>query len=210
MFDYSLYLVTDKNLSKGRSNLKVVEAAARGGITCVQFRDKEIDDRIFLAEAKELKRLLTAFSLPLIINDRVEIAGEVGAQGLHLGQGDMPISMARRILGSSITIGVSAESLEDAVRAEQDGADYIGVSPVFPTNTKKDIGAPLGLEGIKEIRRRVKIPLVGIGGINLGNAAQVIQAGADGIAVVSAIVSSTSPEEASRALLQKVQSAWLL
>ena len=191
----------------GRPTVDIVESAVKGGVTCVQLRDKKAPDEELTREAKLLKPLLSRYSIPLIINDRIDVAMAVDADGIHLGQSDMPIREARKLLGGNMIIGVSAESVDDAVRAETEGADYIGVSPVFMTTTKKDIRPPLGLEGVTEIRKRVRIPLVGIGGINVENVGSVIRAGADGIAVVSAIVSAVSPEAASRELLEKIQSA---
>ncbi len=187
--DLSLYLVTDRKLSLGRSHVEIVLAAIAGGISCIQLRDKELDDSEFLKEAVALQKAIRPYTIPLIINDRVAIAKEIEAQGLHLGQTDMPIQQARKIVGDKMIIGISAESVADAIQAERDGADYIGISPVFATNTKADTAPPLGLTGIEEIRAHTTIPLVGIGGISALNCADVLKAGCDGIAVVSAIVS---------------------
>jgi thiamine-phosphate diphosphorylase len=205
MFDYSLYLVTDRSLSRGRTTCEVVKAAVAGGVTVVQLREKDCSTRQFIAEARLLKQLLFGTGIPLIINDRLDVALAVGAEGLHLGQHDMPIADARCIAGPDMVIGVSAESLDDALRAQAEGADYIGISPVFATTTKKDAAAPLGLAGIRWIRRAVNLPLVGIGGITLANAAEVMQAGADGVAVVSAIVSAPCPRAAAAALKQRLR-----
>jgi thiamine-phosphate pyrophosphorylase len=209
MVDYSLYLVTDRGLSLGRTTVNIVRAAIAGGVTCVQLREKHADTRAFLEEARALKELLVALeaSIPLLINDRLDVALAIGADGVHLGQSDMPLADARRLLGDTMLIGISAESLEDAVRAEAEGADYIGISPVFTTSTKADIAPPLGLEGIRRIRAAVSLPLVAIGGIHQENAGAVIRAGADGVAVVSAIVSATCPRSAATALKQQIQSA---
>jgi len=199
-----LHLVTDRSLSQGRSLVEVVTEAVAGGITCVQLREKACNTRQFLDEALALKALLQPLRLPLIINDRVDIALAVGADGVHLGQSDMPISHARRLLGPDCLIGISAESMEDAVKAEQQGADYIGISPVFSTPTKTDTAPALGLKGIRQIRERVRIPLVGIGGINLTNARQVIDAGADGVAIVSAIMAAESPRLAAEVIRREL------
>lgn len=200
MIDYSLYLVTDRSLSKGRSTAEIVAAAVAGGVSCIQLREKSCGTREFLNEALALQPLLESRNIPLIINDRLDIALAIEADGVHLGQSDMPIGMARKIAGDSLIIGISAESVDDALRAEQEGADYIGISPVFSTPTKTDIAPPLGLEGVRQIRALVDIPLVGIGGINLDNAESVLAAGADGIAVVSAIVSAADPAGAAKKL----------
>ncbi|PIE68581.1 MAG: thiamine phosphate synthase [Deltaproteobacteria bacterium] len=202
MIDYSLYLVTDRGLSRGRRTVEVVQQAVLGGVTCVQLREKNCSTREFLTEARALQTLLKPLAVPLIVNDRLDIALAVDAAGVHLGQSDMPLAEARRLLGSARIIGISAESLEDALEAEEQGADYIGISPVFATPTKTDAASPHGLAGVRAIRRRVQLPLVGIGGIGVENAAEVIAAGADGLAVVSAIMSADCPETAARALRQ--------
>jgi thiamine-phosphate pyrophosphorylase len=207
MIDYSLYLVTDRSLSKGRTNREIVEAAVAGGVTCVQLREKHCGTREFIHEALALRPLLRDHNIPLIINDRLDVALAVAADGVHLGQSDMPIAMARKIAGRSLLIGISAESADDALKAEQEGADYIGISPVFSTPTKIDAAPPLGLGGVSKIGGLVDIPLVGIGGINLDNAASVIGAGADGVAVVSAIVSAEDPTAATSMLKTLVEQA---
>ena len=204
MFDYSLYLVTDRRLSLGRSTVEVVAAAVSGGVTCVQLREKHCSTREFLEEARRVRELLVGTGVPLIINDRLDVALAVAADGVHLGQNDMHISDARRLVGERLVIGISAESVADAIRAEAEGADYIGVSPVFTTPTKMDTAPPLGLEGLREIRRAVRLPLVAIGSIRHDNAAEVLRAGADGLAVVSAIVSAPCPRTAAAALRQQI------
>lgn len=199
-----LHLVTDRSLSQGRSLVEVVQQAVAGGVTCVQLREKSCSTREFLDEALALKALLQPLGLPLIINDRVDIALAVGADGVHLGQTDMPISHARRLLGPDCLIGISAESVEDAVKAEQQGADYIGISPVFSTPTKTDTAPALGLDGVRRIRELVRITLVGIGGINLSNARQVLASGADGVAIVSAIMAAESPRLAAEVIRREL------
>lgn len=206
MVDYSLYLVTDRTLSLGRSTVEVVRAAIRGGVSCVQLREKGCSTREFMDEARLLKALLAGTGVPLFINDRLDVALAVGADGVHLGQNDLPIADARRLVGNRMIIGISAESVADAIRAEAEGADYIGASPVFTTPTKTDTAPPLGLAGLRAIRRAVQLPLVAIGGINADNAAQVLRAGADGLAVVSAIVSAPCPRTAAAGLRQRIQS----
>jgi thiamine-phosphate diphosphorylase len=198
--DYSLYLVTDRNLSLGRHNLSVVESAVKGGVSCVQLREKNCSKFEFEKQALLLKGFLSDQNIMLIINDNLDVAQAIGADGIHLGQRDTPLSMAKKIIGDSMIIGISAECLEDAVRAEKEGADYIGVGPIYSTATKTDTGAPIGLDGLIKIRKRVKIPIVAIGGINHTNAEAVIKSGADGIAVVSAVVSAKSPEKAASEL----------
>ena len=206
MIDYSLYLVTDRTLSLGRSTVEVVRAAIRGGVSCVQLREKGCSTREFMDEARLLKALLAGTGVPLFINDRLDVALAVGADGVHLGQNDLAIADARRLVGNRMIIGISAESVADAIRAEAEGADYIGASPVFTTPTKTDTAPPLGLDGLRAIRRAVQLPLVAIGGINADNAAAVLRAGADGLAVVSAIVSAPCPRTAAAGLRQRIQS----
>jgi len=208
--DYSLCLVTDRGLSRGRTTIQIVEAALCGGVTCIQLREKTCSTREFITQALSIKDHLKRHNVPLIINDRVDIAQAVNADGVHLGQSDMPIEMAKTILKDSMIIGISAESLEDAVQAEKNGADYIGVSPIYATPTKTDAASPLGLERLREIRKSVKIPLVGIGGLNRGNAGEVINNGADGVAVVSAIVAADNPEKAARELKKIIEQEKLL
>jgi thiamine-phosphate pyrophosphorylase len=200
MPDLSLYLVTDRGLSRGRSTVDIVRAAVAGGVTCVQLREKSCGTREFVDEARAVRQILTGTGVPLVINDRVDVALAVAADGVHLGQTDMRIADARRLTGPGMIIGISAETVDDAVCAEAEGADYVGISPVFATPTKTDTAAPLGLAGIAAIRAAVSLPLVGIGGIGPANAAAVIRAGCDGIAVVSAIVSDADPRKAAAEL----------
>jgi thiamine-phosphate pyrophosphorylase len=200
--DYSLYLVTDRGLSRGRSTLEIVSAAVDGGATVVQLREKDCSTRDFIEQALAIKDLLKDRGVPLIINDRVDVAQAIEADGVHLGQTDMPLEVAKKILGDSMIIGISAESLQDAIEAEKGGADYLGVSPIYATPTKTDTAPPLGLEGLREIREAIRIPLVGIGGLNRDNAGEVIRNGADGVAVVSAIVAADDPKAAAFALKQ--------
>ena len=203
--DYSLYLVTDRHLAGGRALSEIVMESVAGGVSCVQLREKKLGTREFVQEAKRIHDLLLVAGVPLIINDRIDVAQACNAEGVHLGQSDMHIKDARKILGPDIIIGISAESLQDAVDAEKDGADYIGISPVFSTKTKEDIATPLGLEGVAEIRKNVDIPLVGIGGINDKNCADVVRYGADGIAVVSAIIAAEDVMAATSRLRRKIE-----
>jgi thiamine-phosphate pyrophosphorylase len=205
--DYTLYLVTDRGLSRGRSTLEIVETAVRGGVTCVQLREKNCTSREFIEQAQTVRNRLRALGIPLIINDRLDVALAVKADGVHLGQSDMPLEMARAIVADTMLIGISAESLIDAVEAERGGADYLGVSPIYPTPTKTDTALALGLEGLRQIREAVNLPLVGIGGLNPDNAGDVIRSGADGVAVVSAIVSAEDPEGAARHLKAVIEEA---
>lgn len=195
-----LYLVTDSALSRGRSLDEVVGAAVQGGVSCVQLREKQLNTRDFVALAQSLKALLSARRIPLVINDRIDVALACGADGVHLGQSDMPVQEARRLLPPEVFIGWSVETPQDVQRASQLPVDYLGVSPVFATPTKTDTSTPWGLDGLRQVRAATALPLVAIGGIHHGNAVQVLQAGADGLAVVSAICSANDPRAAAAQL----------
>lgn len=202
--DLRLYLVTDRGYMGERSIDTVVAQAVRGGATMVQLREKECSTKEFVDLGRRLKNLLSPLEIPLIINDRLDVAQAVKAEGVHLGQKDMPYKVARRILGPEIIIGLSVESLADAEEAADWDVDYFGVSPIYATPTKTDTGRPWGIEGLRELRKITKHPLVAIGGINAENASQVIEAGADGVAVVSAICAATDPEGPARSILNAV------
>jgi len=203
--DYSLYLVTDRPLCLGRDIIQVVKEAVAGGVTLVQLREKNTSTREFLEIAVEIRKILQGTSVPLIINDRIDIALALNAEGVHLGNIDMPYKKAREILGPDKIIGLSAESVKDAMVASRLGADYLGVSPIFTTPTKPELETGLGLEGLREIRRVSELPLVAIGGMNVSNCRAAVESGADGIAVVSAICSVPDPGLAARALLSEVR-----
>ncbi|MDH7553485.1 MAG: thiamine phosphate synthase [Spirochaetota bacterium] len=198
-FQSLLYLVTDRQLAKKPVEV-VVEEAIKGGADCVQLREKNIDTKEFVEIAQMIKYITDRYNVPLIINDRIDVALAVHAYGVHLGQDDMPLTTARKIVPHAMVIGISVSTVNEAIEAEKDGADYIGAGSVFPTSTKDDISGIIGLEGIQEIKKAVSIPVIAIGGIQIHNAEQVIQHGADGIAVVSAIVSSDNPYEAAKTL----------
>ncbi len=199
--------MTDRKLSLGRSNLEVIEAAVAGGVTMVQLREKELATRDFYREAVAIRDFLKARGIPLIINDRIDIAFAVDADGVHIGQEDMPLAVARNILGPDKIIGVSVINAEEAREAEAGGADYLGLSPIFVTATKPELTAQIGLEGIGPIREAVKIPLVGIGSLNASNAFAAVSAGLDGVAVVSGIVSQKDITSAARTIRGEVMRA---
>lgn len=199
-FDSRLYLVTDRDLSLGRPLEWIVAAAVRGGVTAVQLREKTSSRGDFIELARRIKSVLEPSGIPLIINDRTDVALEVRAAGVHLGQDDMPPSEARKLLGPEAVIGFSVESEAQAMAAEDLDIDYLGVSPVFLSPTKSELTTPWGLEGLRRLRPRSRHKLIGIGGISSKNAAEVLAAGADGIAVVSAICSAPDPELAAREL----------
>jgi thiamine-phosphate pyrophosphorylase len=202
-----LYFVTDRGLCGSKPLADVVLQAIRGGASCVQLREKDVSTRFFLEEAGRIKALMAPYRVPLIINDRLDVALAVGAEGVHVGQSDMPYETARTLMGHKAIIGLSVETWEDVERAQELDCDYLGVSPVFATPTKTDTKDPWGLEGLARIRAFSRHPLVGIGGLNAGNADAVVTAGADGVAVVSAICAAADPYAASRGLADIIASA---
>lgn len=195
-----LYLVTERGMLRGRDLTDVVMQAVEGGVTMVQLREKDISTREFIELAQALKSVLMRTRVPFIINDRVDVALAVDADGVHIGQSDMPYDIARRMLGSDKIIGLSVENFAEIEEANRLDVDYIGVSPVFATPTKTDTAMPFGLDGLREAVRRSLHPSVAIGGINMSNFRSVLSTGTNGIAVVSAIMDSDNPREASKLL----------
>lgn len=185
--DYSIYLVTDDGCLQGRALIDCVREALEGGVTLVQYRAKTASSAEMYAEALQLKALCDSFNVPLIINDRLDIAMAVGAAGVHLGQDDLPCAAARRILGEDYLIGVSAHNPAEAKSALQSSADYLGCGAVFGTATKADV-KKLGTEGLTAICKAKGLPVVGIGGVTADNYREVRAAGADGAAIVSGIL----------------------
>jgi thiamine-phosphate pyrophosphorylase len=190
--NWKLYIITDQDLSDGKSHLQVAEEAIKGGADVIQLRDKSANSGELYRAALQIRDLTRELGIPFIVNDRLDIALAVEADGLHLGQEDLPAKVARKILGPTRILGVSAGSMAEAQQAEADGADYLGVGPVYEArSTKGDAGEPRGLSLISEIRQKCQTPLIAIGGINLENLKDVFQAGAHGVAVISAIVASS-------------------
>lgn len=198
--DYSLYLVADAEYAAGRDLISLIEAAVRGGVTLVQLRGKDLPFRDFLDMARTAVARLKKHHVPLLINDRVDIAMASGAAGVHLGQDDMPVAFARKVLAPRTIIGVSVNSVEEACEAERLGADYLGLGPIYPTGTKATALPVLGPEGIRAVKARVTVPIVAIGGISSLNACEVRAAGANGIAVVSAVLGAADVKKAAREL----------
>ena len=199
-FDLSLYLVTDRPLSGGRDMAWIVREAAAGGVTMVQLREKECSTAEFIQLARELKAALAPLGIPLIINDRVDVALAVDADGVHIGQSDMPYATARKLLGSDKIIGLSVETMDEVIAANALDVDYIGISPVYATPTKTDTLTPFGLDGVDEVMRCSRHRCVAIGGMNRDTVGEVIGHGVEGVAVVSAIVAAPSPREAAAEL----------
>lgn len=199
-FDLSLYLVTDRELANGRELEWIVSEAVKGGVTMVQLREKECSTEEFIAIAKRVKSLLLPLGIPLIINDRLDVTIAIDADGIHIGQSDLEYQTVRKILGKEKIIGLSVESMDDIIAANQLDVDYIGISPIFATETKKDTKTPFGLDGLREAVRKSIHPTVAIGGINRGNIDEISKTGVCGAAVVSSIISAYSPCNAAREL----------
>ena len=197
-----LYLVTDQASARGRTLTDVVAAAVQGGVNCVQLREKHLSTRDFLAQALILKTLLAPYQIPLVINDRIDIALACGAQGVHLGQSDMPVAQARQLLPPEVFIGWSVETMDDVARSASLPVDYLGVSPIHATPTKTDTQPPWGLDGLRQVRAATALPLVAIGGIHAHNARDILRAGADGLALVSALCAAADPCAAAQELRQ--------
>lgn len=198
MFD--LYVVTDAGLSKGRSDAEVARLAYEGGADAVQLRMKNVGKKEMLEQANLIRKTADDLCRFFFVNDNVEVALESGADGVHIGQDDMPLEKARDILGEAAIIGVSVDNVEQAIAAQEGGADYVGVGSIFRTSTKPDAKQSVGLGAIYEVRQAIDIPIVAIGGINRGNIQDVIRAGADSAAVVSAVVAQDDVKAAAHEL----------
>lgn len=197
--DLSLYLVTDKS-DDVEKFLKTIESAIEGGVSVVQLREKTANTLDFYNLALRVKEITSKYNVPLIINDRIDIALAIDADGVHVGQSDMPCDVARKLIGNNKILGISASTIPEAKKAQQDGADYIGTGAVFPTATKDDAPSVTKQE-MKEIVDSIDIPVVAIGGITIENASQLLDTGIAGLSVVSAIMSADNPKEASEKLL---------
>jgi thiamine-phosphate pyrophosphorylase len=203
-FDPTLYLVTDPELAPGRALAQVVAAAVRGGVTLVQLRDKHANGRALLEQAQMLKAVLDPVAVPLIVNDRVDVAHAAGA-GCHVGQSDVPVAAARAILGPEAILGLSLDDMAQADAVDPALVDYVAYGPFAATATKTDAGSPVGADGLATARKLTSLPLIAIGGIDAKNVAAAVRAGADGVAVVSAIVAAADPEAASRELRAAIE-----
>lgn len=202
--DWTLCLVADVEAARGKKILPLIEEAVSAGVTIVQLRGKKLKTREFLDLALETSELLKAENIPLFINDRIDIALSCGASGVHLGLEDLPLTFARKIMGPDKLIGISVNTVGEAVEAESKGADYLGVGPIFFTQSKKYLRPLLGLGGLKDIRTKVKIPILAIGGINAKNAEDVMACGPDGIAVISAILEAEDIGKTTKDLVKAV------
>ena len=198
-FDYTLYLVTDRQLMSCDSLTEAVEQAILGGCTMIQLREKELSSLEFYNQAVAVKQVTDKYHIPLIINDRIDIAMAVQATGVHIGQHDLPAAAVRKVIGENMLLGVSASSIAEAIQAQQDGADYLGVGAMFPTGTKTDADS-VSMEELQKIRAAVSLPIVVIGGINKGNAGRFKPMGIDGLAVVSALIAQSDIKSAAAEL----------
>lgn len=202
--DYRLYVITDRRLV-GDDPAAAVEAAIQGGATLVQLREKGITTREWLQVGEAVLAVCRRYGVPLIINDRVDVALALGADGVHVGPDDMPVALARRLMGPDKLVGASAGTPEEARQAEADGADYIGIGAVYATGSKGDAGEPIGVEGFRRVKAAAPaLPAVAIAGITADNAPEVVRAGAQGVAVISAVFGAPDPREAARRLREAV------
>lgn len=206
--DWRVYVITaDPAQARGRSHLDIAEAAVRGGATAVQLRMKDAPARIVLETARRIAARCRAAGVAFIVNDRVDVALAAGADGVHVGQDDLPAEAARALLGAAPLLGVSAATPDEAAAASRGGADYLGVGAVYATATKADAGEAVGLARIREVAASCELPVVGIGGITIGNAAAVVRAGAAGVAVITAVTMADDMAEATRRLREEVDRA---
>jgi len=198
--NYDLYVITDENIGSGRTHADIAEQAIAGGADAIQMRDKSCSSSELIRIGRVVREITRRSATLFIVNDHVDVALACGADGVHLGQGDMRTNVARQLTPPGFIIGVSVSTVEEACRAEQEGADYVALSPTFSTGSKPDAGPGHGLLVLREIRKKVSVPVIAIGGIHRGNVGEVIAAGADGIAVISAVVGAADITAAAREL----------
>jgi thiamine-phosphate pyrophosphorylase len=206
MKDFRLYAITGEQFHPGRDLITVMEEAILGGVDMIQLRDKMSSKREVLRKAAELRELTLKHNVTFIVNDYMDVALAVGADGIHLGQDDLPLPLARKIVGNMI-IGISTHSIEEARLAEQEGADYIGVGPVFATKSKEDVVSPVTTSYVREVADKIGIPFVAIGGIKLLNVDQVLEAGASRICAISEIVGSQDVRGTCEMLIERIERA---
>ncbi len=200
-----LYVIIDRKMIKDRSPIQVARETITGGATAIQLRGKDMESRDLCTLASSLKKIVKKGRALFLIDDRVDIALAVDADGVHLGSDDLPIKIAGKLLGKKKVIGATVRNLSQALKAQREGAGYLSLGPIFSTKTKKDLPPPRGLKAITQIKKKIRIPLIAIGGINRDNVASVIMAGADGIAVVSAVMRTENVREATRELLFRIR-----
>ena len=204
MLDFSLYLITDRRQTAGRTLPAVVADALRGGLRAVQLREKDLDGCQLFKLAGELREITRKHGARLLINDRVDVALAVGADGVHLGKAGLPVSAARRVLGPGMLIGYSAHSLEEALQVQEDGADFVTLGPVYQTPSKAVYGEPLGLPAVAAAARTLTIPVFALGGVKAGSVDEILGAGIHGVALISAIIAATNPAAETELLLRTI------
>ncbi|MBS3819451.1 thiamine phosphate synthase [bacterium] len=206
-FQWDLCFVADLESAGSTDLLYFIQEAVEGGVTLVQLRAKNLSARKFLHLSLRVSRYLRSKNIPLVVNDRTDIAFSCESQGVHLGQDDLPLPYARKILGKNKWVGISVNTVQEALDAESQGADYLGVGPIFSTPSKKDARSALGLEGFQSIRKSTGLPILAIGGIHIQNAGEIIAQGADGVAVISALMSSSDVRTSAQQLRQIIKKA---
>ena len=203
--DFGLYFITDSRLTK-KNIIEDVKSSIKGGVKIVQYREKYAPTKKMVGGAFEIKKLCKKNNVIFLINDGIDVALAVDADGIHLGQDDIPYEDARKLLGNKKIIGVTVHNLKEAIDAEKKGADYLGLSPIFDTSTKLDAGKSCSTSMITKVKKNIKIPIVAIGGINKSNIDEVLKAGAKNVAIISAIIAKTDVEEAVRQFIDKIDS----
>lgn len=207
LVDYSLYLLTNQKLAGERNLADIVSEAIEGGVTIVQYREKDAPTGYMIEQARQIHTITKKAGIPLIIDDRLDVMLAIDAEGVHVGQSDIPAGVARKLIGPDKILGVTAKTVEQAAKAVADGADYLGVGDIFGTTTKADAGKPIGLVLFNEIAQSVPVPVVGIGGITSDNTASVIKSGGSGVAVISAIIGQVSPVKAAKNMSEIIKTA---
>lgn len=200
-----LYVIIDRRMIKGKSSIRMAREAIEGGATAIQLREKNMESRDLCNLASSIKKVAKKRRVLFLVDDRVDIALAVDADGVHLGSEDLPVKIARKLLGKKKVIGATVRDLSQALKAQREGADYLSLGPIFLTRTKKNLPPPRGLKAITQIKKKIRIPLIAIGGINRDNVASVIRAGADGAAVVSAVGEARNVRKATQELLRKIK-----
>lgn len=203
--DFSLYLITDRHQTGGRPLAEVVRQALEGGVKAVQLREKDLSSAELYRLAVELRRLTAEFAARLIINDRLDVALAVDADGVHLGVNSLPVAVARRVLGKDKIIGYSAHAIDEALAAQADGADFVTFGPVHPTPSKAAYGVPCGVKKLAESASALNVPVIGLGGISPANITETLSANVGGIAVISAVLTAAAPRDAAASLLKKIE-----
>ncbi len=203
--DFSLYLITDRHRTGGRQLTEVVRRSLEGGVRAVQLREKDLSSDELYRLALEMRRLTSDFNAPLIINDRLDIALAIEADGVHIGVNSLPVAVVRRVLGQGKVIGYSAHAIDEALRAQADGADFVTFGPLYPTPSKAAYGEPCGVSKLAAAASALEIPVIALGGISLANITEALSASIQGVAVISAILAAADPRVAAASMLKKIE-----